>query len=99
MADDTGRRPGLRALERFGADAVSFQSLESGLQWWHDAPAPDGTGAAVAYRDTGRAWIAVGSPLVDEPAMARAAARFAAAARSRRRRAVFFGVERLEPFA
>ena len=86
----------LAALRRFGADAVSFQSLESGLAWWYDAPGPDGTGAALAYRDTGRSWIAVGRPLVEAASTARAARRFADAARAQRRRAVFFGVEQVD---
>jgi phosphatidylglycerol lysyltransferase len=86
------------ALERFGTDAVSFQSLESGLAWWHDAPRPEGTGAALAYRDTGRSWIAVGTPLVETAAVACAARRFAEAARAQRRRAVFFGVEQIDAF-
>lgn len=99
MDDPADRRRALTALERFGTDAVAFQSLESGLAWWHDVPAPDGTGAALAYRDTGRAWIAVGTPLVEADAIGRAARRFAAAARARRRRAVFFGVEQADAFA
>jgi len=99
MQEPADRQRGRAALQRFGADAVSFQSLESGLAWWHDAPGPGGTGAALAYRDTGRSWIAVGRPLVEAAAAGRAAQRFAAAARARRRRAVFFGVERLDTFA
>lgn len=83
-----------RALREHGADAVSFQGLESGMSWWH-APRGD---AAVAYFDTGRSWIAAGRPLAAPSECAQAVAGFAAAARSAGRRPVFFGVESLEPF-
>jgi phosphatidylglycerol lysyltransferase len=97
-ADGTGRGRGLAALERFGADAVSFQGLETGLRWWHDEAAPAGTGAALAYLDTGRSWIGVGRPLAPDDAVAAAVGRFARAARASRRRAVCFGVESLDGF-
>jgi phosphatidylglycerol lysyltransferase len=80
-------------LRDHGTDAVSFQSLESGLSWWRDEPPPAGTGAALAYTDTGRSWIGVGTPLAPAGDRARAIARFIAAARAQRRRPVFFGVE------
>lgn len=86
------------AVRRAGADAVSFQSLESGMQWWHDRPPPSGSGASVAFVDTGRSWIAVGRPLAGEGALAPAVARFSADARARHRRPVFFGVEDLDGF-
>jgi phosphatidylglycerol lysyltransferase len=98
-ATPAARERALAALDRFGADAVSFQGLESALTWWHDAPAPDGTGAAIAYLDTGRSWIAAGRPLAGEEAGPAAARRFAAAARATGRRPVFFAVESLAPFA
>ncbi|HEY8548698.1 MAG TPA: phosphatidylglycerol lysyltransferase domain-containing protein [Vicinamibacterales bacterium] len=88
----------LAVLRRYGRDAVAFQALESGALWWHDAPPPDGTGAAVAYCAAGRSWIAIGTPLVEESACARAVRRFARAAAARGRRAIFFGVEGLAPF-
>ena len=91
------RARALAALDRFGEDAVSFQGLESALAWWHDASAPAGTGASVAYLDTGRSWIAAGRPLAADTAPA--ARRFAAAARAAGRRPVFFAVESLAPFA
>src|SRR3954468_19393376 len=89
----------LTALTRFGTDAVAFQGLESSIAWWYDDTAAAGTGAAQPYRDTGRSWIAVGRPLAPTDDMAIAAQRFAAAARARGRRAVFFGVEALDAFA
>jgi hypothetical protein len=88
----------LDALRRFGADAVSFQGLETAIAWWEDDAAPAGTGALVAYLDTGRSWIAVGRPLVRAADRGRAARRFARTARARGRRAVFFGVESLGAF-
>lgn len=93
------RARALAALDRFGADAVSFQGLESALTWWHDAAGPEGTGASVACLDTGRSWIAAGRPLAADSDQARAASRFAAAARAAGRRPVFFAVESLAPFA
>ena len=91
----------LTALTRFGTDAVAFQGLESSIAWWYDedAAAAAGTGAAQPYLDTGRSWIAVGRPLAPADVTATAAQRFAAAARARGRRAVFFGVEALDAFA
>ncbi len=93
--DDPGR---IEALRRHAVDAVSFQGLESGMRWWHDAASPAGTGAALPYVDVGRSRIAVGTPLGSTAVRARAARRFAADARMAGRRAVFFGVECLDPF-
>jgi hypothetical protein len=89
----------LEALRRHGTDAVSFQALKSAARWWQDAPQPAGTGAVVPYLPSGRSWITVGRPLVDAPHRAAAVRRFAAAARAEGCRAVFFGVEALDPFA
>jgi len=83
----------LDAVARFGDEAVSFQSLESGLSLWRDEPAPGGTGAVIAYADTGTGWVAAGGPLAPAPERARAAERFAAAARDAGRRACFFACE------
>lgn len=86
-------------LARSGRDAVSFQGLESAMRHWRDAPPPDGTGALVAYADTGSAWVAAGGPIVEEPAdLGRAAARFTAAAAAARRRASFFAAEQPRAF-
>jgi phosphatidylglycerol lysyltransferase len=89
----------LGALKAHGADAVSFQAVKAGTRWWHDAPPPEGTGAVVPYVASGGSWIAIGSPLTAPGAKADAVRRFASAARLQRRRAVFFGVEDLLPFA
>jgi len=75
----------LAALRIFGRDAVSFQALEPGLRVFRT---PDAT---VAYRDTGGAWVAVGSPLAKDRAGAMKA--FAEAARAEDKRAVFFASE------
>ena len=87
----------LDALKRYRSDAVSFQALKTGARWWIDAAAPEGTGAVVAYVPSGRSWIAIGSPLIDDALRQAAARRFCTAARAHGRRAVFFGVEDRTP--
>lgn len=82
-------------MKRYGTDAVSFQALKPGLDWWID----DRSGAAVAYLPAGRSWIAVGTPLAEPGRRAEAVRRFCHAARANRRRPVFFGVEDETPFA
>jgi phosphatidylglycerol lysyltransferase len=89
----------LDKLATFGSDAVSFQALESGLRWWHDAAPPSGTGASLAFHEVGRSWIAVGTPLVAQDLRSAAAQRFADEARVHHKRAVFFGVEQPDIFA
>lgn len=84
---------------RHGRDALSFLAVESGMQHWFDEPAPDGTGACVAYVETPGAWVVACSPLVapdaDESSLRWATARFLATARARGRRACFFACEAL----
>lgn len=96
-AEEAARR--LALLRAHGADAVSFQGLESAMRWWYDEPPPEGTGAAVAYVDTGRYWLAGGGPLAPAGSRGAAARRFIAAARRRGRGAAFFAVEDVAPFA
>lgn len=98
MNGNSGVAPPFDLLERYGRDAVSFQTLESDMRWWRDADAPSGTGAAIGFADTGRAWIAAGSPLAPVEACGRAAERFAADARAAGRRAIFVCIENLTPF-
>ena len=81
-------------LRRHGTDAVSFQALESSFRWWRD-PA---VAASVAYVDTGRSWIAVGTPLAEPGDRAHVARQFARDANAHHRRAVFIAVENLRPF-
>jgi phosphatidylglycerol lysyltransferase len=79
----------LGLLRRHGAEAVSFVGLESGMQHWF---AEDGA-AAVAYVDTGRAWVAAGLPVANATEVARAARAFVERARSHGRTACFFAAE------
>lgn len=80
-------------LRRHGLDAVSFQAVESGLHWWRDDEPPVGTGAVLAYADTGGAWIGVGRPLTTPDRRAAATRRFLADARAAGRRGALFGIE------
>lgn len=74
---------------------MSFLAVESAMRHWTDAPPPAGTGACVAYVDTGSAWVAACGPLLDgaAPDASAAAARFVAAARANGKRACFFATE------
>jgi len=80
----------LAALARHGREAVAFAGGKAGMRLWRDAA----TGACVAYADTGRAWVAAGSPLGPEDVAEEVARRFVAAAADAGRRAVLFGPER-----
>ncbi len=79
------------SLQKFGADSVSFLALESHMRHWSEAP-----DAAVAYVDTGRAWIAAGSPLAEPTRRAEVARAFVREAARARRRACFFACEGAE---
>ena len=89
----------LDALRLHGIDAVSFQAIKGASHWWQDEAHPSGTGAIVPYMRSGRSWIAIGTPLVEAGSRRDAVHRFTAAAQAAGHRAVFFGVEDLEPFA
>lgn len=82
----------VRAVLDHGGEAVSFQTLESGLDRISDDGA-EGTGAVVCYADTGGGWVAAGAPLVDPARREAAAQRFIARARGEGRRASFFAIE------
>jgi hypothetical protein len=87
-------RARLHALvAQHGDEAVSFQSLESGIRCWFDERTGAAPAGGVAYLDTGRAWVAVGSPLASAERRPELARRFVTAARAQGRRALFFGVE------
>lgn len=75
-----------------GRDAVAFQGLEPGLTAWHDDE------GAVAYHDTGGAWVAAGGPAAPAAARPRVAARFVEAARAAGRRASCFAVDEPTPW-
>jgi phosphatidylglycerol lysyltransferase len=77
----------LAALRSHGRDAVSFQSVEPGISAFEDER------GAVAYCDTGGAWVAIGSPLAAPEDVGRVSERFAAAARAKGRRAVYFACD------
>jgi len=77
-------------VRRYGRDAVAWQGLESHCRHWF------GEDAAVAYFDTGSAWVAVGSPWCAPARTPAVASAFVAAARARGRRVCFFGAERVE---
>jgi phosphatidylglycerol lysyltransferase len=79
----------LALLQRHGWNATSFQILEPGFQYWFD---PDGS-ACVGYVDTGRAWVAAGSPVAAPEQFAEVGARFAAAAAAAGRRMCWFATE------
>lgn len=74
-------------VQRFGRDVVSWQGLESGCRYWFTDD------ACVAYVDTGRAWVAAGSPWCDATRLSTVAHEFASAARRSGKRACFFGVD------
>lgn len=78
---------------RHGHDAVAFQGLEPGLRAWLDVGPGARARAAVAYADTGAAWIGAGGPHAPIGERADVAGRFAAAARAAGRRASFFCVD------
>ena len=77
----------LDRLRAHGWNATSFQVLEPGFCYWFDES------GAVAYVDTGGAWVAAGAPIAAEERLATCASRFVRAARDAGRRACFFGVE------
>jgi len=78
----------LALLKRHGWNATSFQILEPGFYYWFD-----GDDACVGYVDTGRAWVAAGSPVAPPERFAELSERFAAAAAAARRRVCCFATE------
>src|SRR5262245_38263632 len=78
----------LALLKRHGWNATSFQILEPGFRYWFD-----GDDACVGYVDTGRAWVAAGSPVAPPERFAEVSARFVAAAAAARRRVCCFATE------
>ena len=79
----------LPLLRRHGWNATSFQVVEPEFRYWFD----DAGDAAVAYVDTGRAWVVAGAPVSDIETAAEVIARFLAAAKAAQRRVAFFAVE------
>jgi phosphatidylglycerol lysyltransferase len=79
----------LEAVRRYGYNATAFQVLEPGFQYWFT---PDAA-CAVAYVDTGSAWVGAGAPLAPSEQLAAVAQQFANAAAARGRRVCFVAVE------
>src|SRR5262245_32275832 len=79
----------LEAVRRYGYNATAFQVLEPGFRYWFP---PQGEGA-VAYVETGAAWVAAGAPLAPADKLAEVAQQFAEAAAARGRRVCFVAVE------
>jgi phosphatidylglycerol lysyltransferase len=86
--DDGERARVLSLLKRHGWNSTSFQILEPGFRYWFD-----GDDACVGYVDTGRAWVAAGSPVAPPARFAEVLARFVAAATAARRRVCCFATE------
>lgn len=78
----------LELLRRHGWNATSFQSLEPEFCYWFD-----GDEAAVAYFDTGGAWVVAGPPIAPVERLAATARRFAQHATAHGKRVAFFAVE------
>lgn len=87
-AGDDPRPRVLALLKRHGWNATSFQILEPGFRYWFD-----GDDGCVGYVDTGRAWVAAGSPVAAPERFAEVTARFAAAAAAAGRRICCFATE------
>ncbi|HEV8432933.1 MAG TPA: DUF2156 domain-containing protein [Thermoanaerobaculia bacterium] len=79
----------LSLLKKYGWNATSFQVVETDFRYWFD---PDGD-AAVAYLDTGGAWVVAGAPIAEIERSAIVARRFADEARRRGKRIAYFAVE------
>ncbi len=82
----------LEALRLFGRDAASFQAIEPGISLFRDER------GLVAYRDTGSAWVAVGSPLAPPEDVHELSVRFERAAEREGRRAVYFACDDASAF-
>jgi phosphatidylglycerol lysyltransferase len=79
----------LEAVRRYGYNATAFQVLEPGFQYWFP-PAGDG---AVAFVETGSAWVAAGAPLAASDKLAEVARAFVHAAAESGKRVSFVAVE------
>lgn len=88
MAGGGDRERAFRILREHGRASTSFQTLERGFDYFFD-----GEDAFVAYKDTGRAWVAAGPPVAREERSPEVARRFVEEARRGRKRACFFAVE------
>lgn len=80
----------LSLLRAHGYLATSFHLARRVFRVWEDTA----SGAAIAFVETGSAWVASGSPVGPPEAFVSAVTGFVAAARAAGKRAAFFGVER-----
>jgi len=87
-APDGDRVRVLALLKRHGWNSTSFQILEPGFRYFFD-----GDDACVGYVDTGRAWVAAGSPVAPPERFAEISDRFVAAAAAAGRRVCCFATE------
>jgi phosphatidylglycerol lysyltransferase len=76
-------------LRRHGWNATSFQAVETEFTYWFH---PDDD-AAVAYVDTGSAWVVAGAPVASLDRTAAVVTDFIAEAKRCRKRVAFFAVE------
>src|SRR4051794_28144714 len=81
-----------RLLAKYGRTATAFQTLAPGVCHWFDTANGEDIGA-VAYADTGSAWVAAGEPVASREDTIGVAERFVIAAEQRKRRAAFFATE------
>lgn len=79
----------LAMLRRHGWNSTSFQAIEPDFLYWFD-PEDD---AAVAYHDTGGAWIVAGAPIAAIDRCDAVVKRFKSEAKAHRRRVAFFATE------
>lgn len=77
----------LPLLRRHGWNATSFQVVETDFCYWFEDD------AAVAYLDTGSAWVVAGAPIAAIDEAEAVSRRFAARAARAGKRVVFFAVE------
>ncbi len=90
MKARAAEQPHARAFDivrRHGRQSTSFQTLEHGFAYFFDGD------ALVAYRDTGKAWVAAGDPVASAERTGEVARSFLLAARRAHRRACFFGAD------
>ena len=100
MSNASDRLRLLALVRDHAVDAVAFQGLSDRMHVWFDeASLPTSRSAAVAYFDTGSAWIAAGGPISRQSDRSNVARRFVEAGKLARRRVSFFAVEDLNGFS
>ena len=78
----------LRLIDLHGRNAMAFQALEPGYQYFFD-----GDQGCVPYVNTGAAWIATGNPLAPAHTLATTITNFGAAATAAGKRWCIFGAD------